>query len=151
MLPKSPRNWNAMWKPLVVQLCATRHHELYPLWTTLPSNVLLWSRVCFFCAFLWCRVSSVWWSYQPAKMTDVKEQQICIKFCFKLGKTEAETRRMLREAFGDNSLWQMQTYEWFKCFKNRWISAHYVEPSWWSSSGIMTKNVAKVWHWRHRA
>jgi len=48
-------------------------------------------------------------SYQPAKMTDVKEQWICIKLCFKLGKTALETHRMLKEAFGNNALGQTQT------------------------------------------
>jgi hypothetical protein len=47
-------------------------------------------------------------------MTDVKEQQICIKFCFKLSKMVSETHRMLKEAFGDNSLGQMQMYEKLK-------------------------------------
>jgi hypothetical protein len=51
-------------------------------------------------------------------MADVKKQWICIKFCFKLGKMEAETHRILREAFGDNALLQTQTYEWFKSLKN---------------------------------
>ena len=37
-------------------------------------------------------------------MTDVKEQRICIKFFFKLGKTFSETHRMLKDAFGDNAL-----------------------------------------------
>jgi hypothetical protein len=37
-------------------------------------------------------------------MTDVKEQQICIKFCFKLGKMPAESHKMLKEEFGDNVL-----------------------------------------------
>jgi hypothetical protein len=46
-----------------------------------------------------------------AKMTDVKEQQICIKFCFKLSKMASETHRMLKEAFDDNSLGQMQMYK----------------------------------------
>ena len=50
-------------------------------------------------------------------MTDVKEQQICIKFCFKLGKTALETHRILKEAFGDNALGLTQTYKWFKRFK----------------------------------
>jgi len=45
-------------------------------------------------------------------MTDVKEQQICIKFCFKLCKTASETHKMFKEEFGDNALDQMQTYEW---------------------------------------
>jgi len=34
------------------------------------------------------------------KMADVKEQRICIKFCFKLNKTAAETHQMLKETFG---------------------------------------------------
>jgi hypothetical protein len=35
-------------------------------------------------------------------MADLREQRVCIKFCFKLGKTAAETHGMLNEAFGDN-------------------------------------------------
>jgi len=52
------------------------------------------------------------------KMADVKEQRICIKFCFKLNKTAAETHRMLKEAFGDQALSQARTSEWFKRFKD---------------------------------
>jgi hypothetical protein len=37
---------------------------------------------------------------------DVKEQRICIKFCFKLNKTAAETPRMLKKAFGEQALSQ---------------------------------------------
>ena len=55
-------------------------------------------------------------------MTDVKKQRMCIKFCFKLGKTVSETHRMFEEAFGDNVLGQTQTYEWFKRFKNGCMS-----------------------------
>jgi hypothetical protein len=40
------------------------------------------------------------------------------KFCFKLGKTAAETHKMLKQAFGDNSLGQTQTYDWYKRYKN---------------------------------
>jgi len=47
-------------------------------------------------------------------MTDVKEQWICIQFCFKLDKMAAETHKVLKEAFGDNVLGKMQTCEWFK-------------------------------------
>ena len=36
-------------------------------------------------------------------MVDVKEQRICIKFCFKLNKTAAETHQMLKEAFGEQA------------------------------------------------
>jgi hypothetical protein len=50
-------------------------------------------------------------------MDSVKEQRICVKFCFKIVKTAAETHNMLREAYGDDALSQI-TYEWFKRFKN---------------------------------
>jgi hypothetical protein len=79
-------------------------------------------------------------------MTDVKEQQICIKFCFKLGKTAAETHQMLmlKEAFGDNTLGQTQTYEWFKRFKNGRVSVDDDEHSERPLTGTTTENVAKV-------
>ena len=40
-----------------------------------------------------------------------------------------ETQRMLKEAFGDNALGQTQTYEWFKHFKNGWMSLNDEEQS----------------------
>jgi len=52
------------------------------------------------------------------EMADVKEQRICIKFCFKLNKTAAETHRMLKEVFGEQALSQARTFEWFKSFKD---------------------------------
>jgi len=52
------------------------------------------------------------------EMAEAKEQRICIKFCFKLNKTAAETHRMLKEAFGEQALNQARTFEWFKCSKD---------------------------------
>ena len=72
----------------------------------------------FFQYIFWRLVSAVLRPYRPAKKTDVKEQRFCIKLCFKLGKTAAEIPKMLKEEFGDNSLGQIQTYEWFKRLKN---------------------------------
>jgi len=56
------------------------------------------------------------------KMANVKEQRICINFCFKLNKTAAETHRMLKEAFGNQALSQARTLEWFKRFKDGRVS-----------------------------
>jgi hypothetical protein len=78
------------------------------------------------------------------KMTDVKEQRIGIKLCFKLGKTASETNRMLNEAFGDNALDQTQTYKWFNHFKNGWMSVDEEECSGRPTTGTTTENVAKV-------
>jgi len=41
----NPWNWNAAWKPLVVQLQAAKSRKLYPLSTTWPSSALLWWHV----------------------------------------------------------------------------------------------------------
>jgi hypothetical protein len=34
-------------------------------------------------------------------MADLKEQCLCLKFCFIFGKTASETHEMLKTAFGD--------------------------------------------------
>jgi hypothetical protein len=77
-------------------------------------------------------------------MADVKEQRICIKFCFKLGKMAVETHKMLKEAFDDNALDLIQTYEWFKCFKNVQMPVDNDKHSGLPLTGTTTKNVAKV-------
>jgi hypothetical protein len=43
---------------------------------------------------------------------------MCTKFCFKLGKNAKKMHQTLKQAFGDNTLGQTQTYNWYKCFKN---------------------------------
>jgi len=52
------------------------------------------------------------------QMADAKEQRICIKFCFKLNKTAAETHRKLKEVFGEQALNKATIFEWFKCSKD---------------------------------
>jgi hypothetical protein len=54
----------------------------------------------------------------------------------------AETHKILKEAFGDNALGLTKTYEWFKRFKNGWMSVDDDERSGRPSTG-MTENVAK--------
>jgi hypothetical protein len=56
----------------------------------------------------------------------------------------AKTPRMLKEAFGDNSLGQIQTYEWCKRLKNGRMSVDDDEHSGRPSTGTTTENVAKV-------
>jgi hypothetical protein len=51
-------------------------------------------------------------------MESVKEQRICVKFCFRVGKTAAETHNMLLEAYSDDASSQTMTCKWFKRFKN---------------------------------
>jgi hypothetical protein len=52
------------------------------------------------------------------EMADIKKQRICIKCCFKLKKTAAESHRMLKEVLGEEALSKTRTFEWFKCFKD---------------------------------
>ncbi|PNF30777.1 hypothetical protein B7P43_G06188, partial [Cryptotermes secundus] len=76
-------------------------------------------------------------------MADRREQRVCIKFCFKHGKTAAETHQMLKQAFGENSLGQTQTYNWYKRFKNGRTSTD-DDRSGRPSTGTTPENVAKV-------
>jgi hypothetical protein len=41
----------------------------------------------------------------------VEHQQICVKFCFKVGEIAAETHNMLCEAYSDDALSQTETYD----------------------------------------
>jgi hypothetical protein len=43
-------------------------------------------------------------------MADLKEQCICLKFCFKLGKTAQEMHEMVKAAFGDNAMEKTQIF-----------------------------------------
>jgi hypothetical protein len=77
-------------------------------------------------------------------MTDFKEQRICIKFCFNLKKTAAETHRMLQEAFGDNAMSQNKTFLWYKSFKDGQMSVDDDERSGRPSTSTTPENKAKV-------
>ncbi|PNF25394.1 hypothetical protein B7P43_G09783 [Cryptotermes secundus] len=77
-------------------------------------------------------------------MADLREQRFYTKFCFKLGKTAAETRQMLKQAFGDNILGQTQTYDCYKPFNNGRISTDDDDCSGRPSTGTTAENVAKV-------
>jgi len=44
------------------------------------------------------------------------EQRICIKFCFKIGKTATETYQLLQQAYGEDAMGRKQVFEWFRPF-----------------------------------
>ena len=46
------------------------------------------------------------------------EQRANIKFCFKLGKTAAETVELVRQVYGDNCLSCAQIFRWYAQFKS---------------------------------
>ncbi|UYV74719.1 hypothetical protein LAZ67_12000679 [Cordylochernes scorpioides] len=46
------------------------------------------------------------------------EQRICIKFCYKIGKSASETLDVLKLAFGNENVNKPTTFRWFSRFKN---------------------------------
>ena len=46
------------------------------------------------------------------------QQRVCIDFCFRLGKTGAETYEMLQAPFGESCLSQSKIFEWYSRFKS---------------------------------
>ena len=51
-------------------------------------------------------------------MEEKVQQRVCIDFCFRLGKTGAETYEMLQAAFGELCLSRSKTFEWYSRFKS---------------------------------
>jgi len=51
-------------------------------------------------------------------MKDPEEQRVCVKFCFKMGKTFTETFHMLQQAYGEHYLSRTQCHEWYRRFKS---------------------------------
>ena len=50
-------------------------------------------------------------------MTEKEDQRVCIKFCFKLGHSSAETVRMIQRAFSGEAMGETQIKMWYKRFK----------------------------------
>ena len=78
------------------------------------------------------------------EMADVTGQRICIKFCFKLKKTAAETHQMLKETFGEQALSQARTFEWFKRFIDGQESVEHRKHSVRPSTCTAPEMIAKV-------
>ena len=49
--------------------------------------------------------------------SDTLEERYAIKFCFKLGKNDTETYRILQTAFGQSWMNRASIFEWYKRFK----------------------------------
>ncbi|GFU73407.1 protein GVQW3 [Trichonephila clavipes] len=50
-------------------------------------------------------------------MCENTDQRICIKFCFKLGKTGTETYEMMKTAFVEKTMSHARVFEWLRRFK----------------------------------
>ena len=42
------------------------------------------------------------------------KQRICIKFCFKIGKTATETYQLLQQAYCEDAVGYIQVFDWFR-------------------------------------
>ena len=50
-------------------------------------------------------------------MCESTEQRICMKLCFKIGKTATETYQLLQQAFDEDAVGGTQVFDWFHPFK----------------------------------
>jgi hypothetical protein len=95
-------------------------------------------------AFIVVRVKCDPQSSVISEMADLKEQRICVKFCFRLVKTASETHEMLKTAFGDNAMGRTQSFEWLCPFKREETSVEDSERSARPSTGRTEENVKNV-------
>ena len=51
-------------------------------------------------------------------MEEEVQQRVCSDFCFRLGKSGAETYEMLQAAFGESCLSRSKTFDWYSRFKS---------------------------------
>jgi len=77
-------------------------------------------------------------------MTNRVDQQICIKFCFKLGHSSTETIPMIKKAFEDDSMSEAQIKLWYRRFKDGRESVKNDRRSGRPSTCRIPKNVESV-------
>jgi len=70
-------------------------------------------------------------------MCESTEQRICIKFCFKIGKSETETYQLLQQAYGEDAMGRTQVFDLFRRFKE---GRNSVESDPWSGRPSTSRN-----------
>ena len=78
-------------------------------------------------------------------MSDHTKQRICLRFCFRLGKTATEAHEMLQKAFKEEALSRTQVFEWFARFKRGEMSVEDHHHSGRPSTSRTDENVEKIW------
>ena len=56
-------------------------------------------------------------SQRYLRCVKVPNKRICIKFCFKIGKTATETYQLLQQAYGEDAMGRTQVFVRFRRFK----------------------------------
>jgi len=77
-------------------------------------------------------------------MCESTEQRICIKFCFKIGKTATETDQLLQQAYGEDAKGRTQVSDWFRRFKEGRTSGESDPRSGRPSTSRNEEMIAKV-------
>ena len=77
-------------------------------------------------------------------MCESTEQRICIKFCFKIGKTATETYQLLQQAYGEDAMGRTEVCDWFRRFKESRTSVESDPLSGRPSTSRNEEMVAKV-------
>ena len=78
------------------------------------------------------------------KITDFKEQCICIKFLFQIGKIGAETFQMLTFVFREEAMRQNVVFDCSEESRNGMTSVKDAEYSWCLLTGRMYRNVEYI-------
>jgi hypothetical protein len=71
-------------------------------------------------------------------MCESTKQCICIKFCFKIGKTVTETYQLLQQAYGEDAVGLTQVFDWFHQFKEGRTSVESDPPGAKQNKGHVT-------------
>ena len=61
-------------------------------------------------------------------MCESNEQHICIKFCFKIGKTATITYQLLQQVYGEDAMGRTQVFDWFRQLKEGRTSLESAPP-----------------------
>ena len=77
-------------------------------------------------------------------MADNTEQRVCVKFCFPLGKSAAETVLMPQETFKEEAFCKTQLYEWYSRLKGGEMSCEDQPRSGRTSTSRNDENLEKV-------
>jgi len=77
-------------------------------------------------------------------MCERTKQRICIKFCFKIGKTAVETYQLLQQAYGEDGMGRTQVFDWFRRCKEDRTSVESDPRSGRTSKSRNEEMIAKV-------
>jgi len=98
-----------------------------------------------FISVLWHFYENIFQSCGANFVTEpIEEQRVCVKRCFKLGKSSSETSERLQQVFGDYVLSRTTCFEWFKRLKEGRTSVKDNERPGRPSTSKTNETVARV-------